>query len=98
MIYVPHFAQNVPNQLIDGFGLPAAIVIFALVAVIIYLARDNKALHTRIDAIQEQRIVAAQEYGDKIAEPLNSIKSMSEKQTEITGKMYEILLDSQRRK
>lgn len=84
------FAQVSTDQVIQGFGLPAAVVIIALVGVVIFLYRSVQNLQSKYDAIQEQRIVDARETRDKIAEPLDKMASLSEK-------TYELLLTGSRR-
>lgn len=83
------FAQVSTQQVVEGFGLPAAIVIIALVTVIIFLYRDgkkeqalreadNKVLRDQLNAIQEQRIRDAKETRDKIMEPFEKIALLTQ--------------------
>lgn len=67
-------------------GIPGlVVVIFVLAGVIVFLYKQLSAAQSRTDAIQEQRIVDAKETRDKITEPLD-------KQAELSGKIYELLV------
>lgn len=79
------FSDIVTDQVIQGFGLPAAIVIVALAGVIIFLYKSREKLQAEYNALQNQRVVDAKETRDKITEPLQS-------QAVMTGKIYEFLL------
>lgn len=79
-------AQVSSEQVIEGFGLPAAIVIISLVAVIVFIYRKLDKLQSKYDALQEQRIIDARETRDKVMEPLDKQAIMSEK-------IYELLLN-----
>lgn len=67
------------------YGLPG-IVIGALASVVVYQNR-------KLDKIQEQRISDAKEFGNKIAEPLESIRIMNQRQADLSEKMYALLID-----
>jgi len=88
----------VEEQVIQGFGLPAAIVIVALVSALIFTVRLLLKSYTRLDALQEQRLVDAKELGIRILEPLENISDMNKKSIELTEKIYELLLSSPRGK
>jgi len=79
-------AQVSTDQIAEGFGLPAAIVIVALITVILYLVRQNDTKQRKIDELQETRISDANKVGDKIIAPMEDVK-------EINGKMYDLLLN-----
>lgn len=79
------FAQVTTQNVIDGFGLPAAIVILSLAAVVIILARLLKKSY-------DDRITDAKELGTRILEPLENISDMSRKSKELNEKIYEQLL------
>lgn len=79
------------QQVIEGFGLPAAIVILALVAVVIVLARLLKKSY-------DDRITDAKELGTRILEPLENISSMNKSSKEMVDKIYELLISTPRGK
>lgn len=84
------FAATQPDigGILTGYGL-AGVVIFALAVAVIAIAR-------KLDRVQEQRIMDAKEFGNKIVEPLESVRVLSQRQSDLTEKMYEILLDNKR--
>lgn len=76
---------NDPNSL-DSLGIPGLVfVIFILSGVVVFLYKRIDTLQTRIDSLQEQRIVDARETRDRITEPL-------ENQTKLSEKTYDLLL------
>lgn len=80
------FASTVDaGQILSAYGL-AGLVMAVEAAVIIYFAKRDDSKQTKIDAIQEQRIVDARETRDKVMEPL-------EKQAIMGEKTYELLLN-----
>jgi hypothetical protein len=86
---------NDPQNLYT-LGVPGlAFVIIVLAGVIIYLYKTGQTAldkkQAQIDAIQEQRIVDAKETRDKLMEPL-------EKQTQLSEKIYDIVLHNSKRR
>lgn len=80
-----YMGQVASEQLVQGFGLPAAIVIAALIAVIIFISKlylDEVKLNREL---LERQITDAKETRDKINEPLAA-------QAELSGKMYDLLV------
>lgn len=78
------------QQVIQGFGLPAAIVIIALVAVIMYREikywpKVQSDLQLKVDGIQEERLKNALETRDKLTEPI-------EEMTRTVKNIYEAVL------
>lgn len=78
-------AQISAQDVKDGFGLPAAIVIVSMAIVIIFLVRHIIKMYTDRDLIQEQRIREAKEVRDIYAEPL-------QKQVQLTQQIYEAVI------
>ena len=85
------------DQVIQGFGLPAAIVIIGLVIALIFTVRLLLKEYSNRDTIQEKRITDAKELGTRIIEPLEKISDMSQKSKETNEKIYELLLSGKRR-
>lgn len=80
------FAQVSSDQIMEGFGLPAGIVIVGLLVALVYYVRLSDKKQTRIDELQETRVADANKVGDKIIAPMEDVK-------EINGKMYDLLLN-----
>ena len=83
----------IEQQVVAGFGLPAAIVIVALATALIFTVRLLLKAYDDKSAIQDQRIIDAKDFGTKLAEPLESLRIMTERQSTTTEKKNEILLD-----
>lgn len=79
------------DQVIQGFGLQAGIVIISLALALIFTVRLLLKAYADTNVIQERRIEDAKEFGDKIAEPLEGIQRTIQKQGELSDKMYGIL-------
>lgn len=79
-------AQVTTQQVIDGFGLPAAIVIVSLAVALIFSIRLLLKAYDRINEIQETRIADARETRDKLSAPM-------EAQAKMTGQIYDLLLN-----
>jgi hypothetical protein len=80
------FSQVTSDQVVQGFGLPAAIVIIGLAAAVVYLVRRGDNLQTKLDAEKDSRLSDAKESRDKLTEPLNE-------QTELGKKTYDLLIE-----
>jgi hypothetical protein len=74
------------NQVIQGFGLPAAIVIVGLATALIFTVRLLLVAYTRLDTIQESRLADAKQTMEKITEPL-------EKQSRVVESIYDLILN-----
>jgi len=79
------FGQVSTEQIVQGFGLPAAIVIIALVGALIFTVRLLLKSYDSRDALQEKRIADAKETEQKLTAPL-------EKQTILSEKIYDVVL------
>lgn len=83
------------SDALTTLGVPGlAFVVVILASVVVFLYRKLDAVQTKHDTAQEQRIADAKEFGNKIAEPLESLRIMTEREANMIEKMYEILLDS----
>ena len=67
------FAQVSTDQVVEGFGLPAAIVIITLAAVAVYLFRENKKERDKYDALQEKRVQENRDTISKLEHPVNDL-------------------------
>jgi hypothetical protein len=88
------FADIASPQLIEGFGLPAGIVIAALVIVVLALVKYILTLVKRNDDLQEKRILESRE----TLTVLNALKQPLEKQTEVAEKTYDLVLAGSNKK
>jgi hypothetical protein len=87
-----NFAQALTTENVaQAFGWPAAIIIIALVGALYFTVRLLLKSYDKIDAIQERRLADAKETRDKFVEPL-------ENQTEVIGRIYDIVLRNAREK
>ena len=81
------FAQVSTDQVVEGFGLPAAIVIIALVGALIFTVRLLIKSYDNTNGIQERRIADAKETRDKLIEPL-------QQQATLSKQIYDIVLNN----
>lgn len=72
------------------YGL-AGLVILVLAGVVAYLYRELKASTREKDSLFEQRLADARETRDKLS-------VQSEKQIDLSEKIYDLLIDGKRRK
>lgn len=78
------------TQALASLGVPGLVaVILVLAGVIVFLYKKIDTLQTRLDSIQERRIIDATETRDKLTEPL-------ERQAVMSEKIYDILLSKGR--
>lgn len=80
------FAQLSTEQIAQGFGWPAAIVIVGLLTALIYYVRQNDNRLKKIDELQEARVQDANNVNDKITTPMQA-------QIELNKKTYDLLVD-----
>lgn len=80
-------AQTTPStaQVIEGFGLPAGIVIVSLTIALIFTVRLYLKGQTEKDELRKQQIEDAKQTRDILVEPL-------EKQANMLEKIYDIVL------
>lgn len=80
------FAQVSTEQIAQGFGWPAAIVMVGLIAAILYLVRQNDMRLRKIDELQEARIQEAKDVNDKITAPMQA-------QIDLNRKTHDLLVE-----
>jgi hypothetical protein len=78
------------EQVIQGFGLPAAIVIIALAGACLFLYKDNQKA-------KAERVSDLKEYSNKTFLMIESMQAASKSQLELSEKIYGILIDGKRR-
>lgn len=77
------------QQIIDGFGLQAAIVIIALVGVCALLYKDGQRQ-------RDLRVADLKEFSNKTSLMIESMQENNKKQLETSEKIYDILVDGRK--
>lgn len=86
-----NFAVSIgTDEIVQGFGLPAAIVIIALVVALIYVYKDGQRQ-------RDLRVTDAKEFSNKIATTLDSMQANIQRQAETSEKIYGRLIDGRRK-
>ena len=85
-----YFADTLTDALSNS-GLPGVsiLIIVGLVTALIYFVRQNDSKQKKIDELQETRIQELKEVNDRLAGPMKE-------QTELSNKIYDVLLSSKR--